>query len=61
LNDFDNHINPRNLHRVSAFAIGSLMLVPVLELRQANAAETAAVNVTQKADESIRPFHIHVD
>jgi pimeloyl-ACP methyl ester carboxylesterase len=54
-------LSRRNLHRVSAFAIGSLLLVPVLELRQANAAETAAVNVTQKADESIRPFQIHVD
>ncbi|WP_409526986.1 epoxide hydrolase family protein [Rhizobium sp. G21] len=38
------------------------MLLPVLGPRQASAAETAAITATeQKADESIRPFKIHVD
>ncbi|MDK4717808.1 epoxide hydrolase [Rhizobium sp. CNPSo 3968] len=55
-------LSRRNLHLVSAFAIGSLMLLPVLGPRQASAAETAAITATeQKADESIRPFKIHVD
>lgn len=55
-------LSRRNLHRASAFAIGSLMLLPVLELRQASAAETTAINATrQEADESIRPFQVHVD
>jgi hypothetical protein len=55
-------LSRRNLHRVSALAIGSLMLLPILVPRQASAAETAAITVTeQKADESIRPFQINVD
>ncbi|WP_438618229.1 epoxide hydrolase family protein [Oryzifoliimicrobium ureilyticus] len=47
---------------MTAGAVTFLMLLPVLQLRQANAAETVAVDATEPtAEESIRPFRIHVD
>lgn len=47
--------------RAIALAIGSMMLLPVTALREASAAETTLVSSkNQQADESIRPFQIHV-
>ncbi len=55
-------LSRRNLHCMTAGAVTFLMLLPVLQLRQANAAETVAVDATEPtAEESIRPFRIHVD
>lgn len=52
-----NHIADRAI----ALAIGSMMLLPVTALREASAAETTLVSSkNQQADESIRPFEIHV-
>jgi pimeloyl-ACP methyl ester carboxylesterase len=52
-----NHIADRAI----ALAIGAMMLLPVTALREASAADTTLVNSkNQQADESIRPFQIHV-
>jgi pimeloyl-ACP methyl ester carboxylesterase len=52
-----NHIADRAI----ALAIGAMMLLPVTALREASAADTTLVSSkNQQADESIRPFQIHV-
>jgi pimeloyl-ACP methyl ester carboxylesterase len=55
---------PRRIHfadRAIALAIGSMMLLPITALREVSAADTTLVSSrNQEADESIRPFEIHV-
>jgi hypothetical protein len=54
----------RRIHiadRAIALAIGSMMLLPITALREVSAADTTLVSSrNQEADESIRPFEIHV-